>query len=515
MHRRFRILTMAILLALAAAMPPIVTAAQGPLTASQQETLQRYALDTWHSFAAMVFPETGLPADNIDGNLDPITRSRYTSPTNIGAYMWSALVARELGIISADEAYQRISTTLTTMSRVVHNVPSGMFYNWYDPATGDVVRVWPPDGSTIYPFLSSVDNGWFAAALMVVRTAEPRLAGKASALLTKMNFGLFFDPNARGPNFPGLLRGGFWDSPPPGCFIKGNYLGIGPDVWYTCNTYDITVTEPRISNYIGIAFGQIPRAAYFGTYRTFPSSCDWSWVEQRPVGFDATYLGVPVYEGAFQYRGMRVVPSWGGDMFEALMPDLFVPEETWGPNSWGINHPATVRAQIEHGMDEAQYGYWGFSPASDPRGGYTAWGVDLIGSNPDGYFSDLEGTNPDVGYEGCRPATNPNPTFGDGVVTPHAAFLALRFAPQEAMENLAGIETALHAYGPGGFYDSVAVVSDTIARRYLSLDQGMVMGSIGNQLANDLLRRSFVRGPVQDVIKPLLGLETFNASLGN
>ena len=30
----------------------------------------------------------------------------------------------------------------------------------------------------------------------------------------------------------------------------------------------------------------------------------------------------------------RLTPSWGGSMFEALMPSLFVPEETWGAGSW-------------------------------------------------------------------------------------------------------------------------------------------------------------------------------------
>jgi len=56
---------------------------------------------------------------------------------------------------------------------------------------------------------------------------------------------------------------------------------------------------------------------------------------------------------------MNIVPSWGGSMFEALMVPLFVPEERWGPQSWGINHPLYVQAQILHGTLEAQYGYWG------------------------------------------------------------------------------------------------------------------------------------------------------------
>ena len=128
-----------------------------------------------------------------------------------------------------------------------------------------------------------------------------------------------------------------------------------PDVWYTGIHYDTTVSETRIASYIAIARGQVPAKHYFGTWRTFPDNgCDWSWQEQRPVGVTRNYLGVDVFEGAYTYRGMRIVPGWGGSMFEALMPAMFVPEEQWAPRSWGINHPLTVRAHREHGLDEAE-----------------------------------------------------------------------------------------------------------------------------------------------------------------
>jgi RTX calcium-binding nonapeptide repeat (4 copies) len=51
------------------------------------------------------------------------------------------------------------------------------------------------------------------------------------------------------------------------------------------------------------------------------------------------------------------------------MPPLFVPEEDWGPGSWRPNHPSP-RRPIHHGLREAQYGYWGFSPGNIPEGGY-------------------------------------------------------------------------------------------------------------------------------------------------
>ena len=493
--------------------PAPAVPAFGPTSGIDRGTIQRWARDTWASLVAMTDPRTGLPADNISGPLGSPRRSGYTSPTNIGGYMWSTVIARELGIISASECRQRLTQTLTTMKSLKHHLPSGMFYNWYDEANGNVVTVWPEDGSKIYPFLSSVDNGWFAASLMVIRNAEPGVAELANSLLSKMNFGMYYDKNARPGIAAGLLHGGFWDAQPAAGFTMGNYLGNGPDVYYTLNHYDIHVTEPRIASYIGIAHGQIPPAHYFATQRVFPDSCDWSWLEQKPVGVHRTYMGIDVFEGAFTYRGMHIVPSWGGDMFEALMPDLFVPEASWAPRSWGINHALTVRAQREFGLNDAKYGYWGFSPASRPGGGYTAWGVDAIGMDPNGYVSDMESTNFDAGFAGCRVGANPNPTWGDGVVTPHAAFLAMQYEPAAAFNNLVKIERKLKAYGEGGFYDAVAVKSGLIAKRYLSLDQAMVLGAIGNVFCDNVIRRNFIKGDVQSTIRPLIGIEEFGAGV--
>jgi hypothetical protein len=512
-----RLIAPAAALLLLATLPAGAANAKAPqpdgLSGSDNRVLTRYAVDTWRSMTAMIEPSTGLVADNIDGDLAPASRSAYTSPTNIGGYLWSAVTARDLGIISRREANQRIEQTLRTLGRLERHPASGMFYNWYDPKTGAKLTFWPPDGTPRTPFLSSVDNGWLAAALVVVRNAVPEQRARASALLSRMDFGFYYNPDARGGGLPGLIRGGFWDTAPlpteTGCTVVDNYRDRGPDVWYTCNHYDITVTEPRIASYLGIAFGQIPPEHYFATHRTFPASCDWSWLEQQPVGFNATHLGVPVFEGSYEYRGIRFVPSWGGDMFEALMPDLFVPEDRWGPNSWGRNHPATVRGHIEHGMNDAKYGYWGFSPSADPFGGYMVWGVEAMGMDPGGYPSDKERTNYDGGFGDCRPP-GPAPTYGDGVVTPHAVFLAMRYAPRAAVDNLARLKANLGAYGRGGFYDAVAVRSGTVARRYLSLDQSMVMGSLGNVLAHENIRRAFSSPDIQRRLQPLLAMERFN-----
>jgi hypothetical protein len=480
-----------------------------------RETLLRWTRDTWRSLVAMTPADTGLPADNITGDL--ATLSGYTSPTNIGGYLWSAVVARELRIITPGECQRRVQTTLRTLLRMEHHEPSGMYFNWYDEATGEAIRTWPqPPHNPVQPFVSSVDNGWLGAALWVVRNSVPGAARLAGQLFDRMRWDAFYNPGDQPGHQAvrpgGLMHGGFFpfDHDRPGGVYRGTHIDA-PDVWLTTHHYDTIVSESRIASYLGIMTGQVPPKHYFAAWRTFPATCDWSWHEMQPVGQTRTYLGIEVYEGAYTYRGMHIVPGWGGSMFEELMPNVFVPEEEWAPRSWGVNHPLHVRAQREHGMVEAGYGYWGFSPASDPYENYREYGVDLLGMNPDGYLSDVERTNPDVGFGDCRAATNPAPEFKDGVVTPHAAFLAMMHEPRQAYANLARIERELKAYGPGGFFDAVAVKSGKIARRYLSLDQAMIMGAAGNVLADNVVRHAFSTRAVERALRPVMGMEEFGA----
>ena len=204
-------------------------------------------------------------------------------------------------------------------------------------------------------------------------------------------------------------------------------------------------------------------------------------------------------------------------MFEALMPTLFVPEEQWGLHSWALNHPLTVQAHIHHGLDEAQYGYWGFSPATMPEGGYATYGVDGIGMNPDGYPSNNDKTLVDHGFRGCpdRPP-RPDPpavAYTNGVVTPHAAFLALRWAPAATLENLANLERAFDIYTAWGFRDSVNVQTKDVSDYFLALDQGMIMAALGNALAQDILREAFVTPAVERALRPVLAVEVFSTGM--
>ena len=232
-----------------ATLPATTAAASSGLSAAQRATLRGYAEHTWASFVAMTDAKTGLPADSLkaDG-----TASVQTSTTNIGAYMWSTVVAERLGIIRHAEAVDRLSTTLKTLEKMKRHKSSGQFYNWYDHTNGKVLTVWPPNGDPVTPILSSVDNGWLATGIHVVANAVPELKAQADALFDSMDFGFYYVPERNR-----IL------------FHYAPSTGAAP--W----CYDTIVSESRIASYIGIAKGEIPAKEYFESWRTFPDTCDW------------------------------------------------------------------------------------------------------------------------------------------------------------------------------------------------------------------------------------------------
>src|SRR3954449_1062338 len=146
--------------------------------------LRDYARGTWASFVAMTDEKSGLPTDALkaDG-----TRDVKTSTTNIGAYLWSAVAARRLGLISQRELLTRLSRTLDTLGRMERSL-GGQYWNWYDYRTGDKM----PPSPALDNWLSSVDNGWLAVGLKVVENSVPQLAKKARALYDSMDFSVYY-----------------------------------------------------------------------------------------------------------------------------------------------------------------------------------------------------------------------------------------------------------------------------------------------------------------------------------
>ena len=398
------------------------------------------------------------------------------------------VVAEEMGFIDTADAIDRVGSVVDTLGGLERH--AGFFYNWYDVTDGSLLTTWPDSGDEIRPFLSSVDNAWLVAGLHIARNRYPEIADRVAELLDPMDFVFFYTPyDAADPVAgPGQMRGGYW--PDNGGEFTGHHYGV-------------INSETRIISYLAIALGTTPPEHYWRIFRTLPPEFE---QEQVPEGPTTSYDDVEVYQGTYGYAGMRLVPSWGGSMFEALMPAMLVDEASWGPASWAANHPLYVEAQIRHGLDEAGYGYWGFSPASVPEGGYQEYGVDAIGQNLDGYASNTDRTYVTGGER-------PDPeAYTNGVVTPHAAFLAIDHAPAAVMTNLTNLVADFEILTAYGFLDSVNVSDGTVSQHLLSLDQGMVMGALGNALADNVLRRLFSSGGVEQALRPLVEQEDFGAA---
>ena len=213
----------------------------------------------------------------------PSSRRRPTS----AMYLWATLAARDLGFISRREARARGSTRRWTASS-----GSNATSRRASSTTGTTRRrwrsspIWPENGNPVYPFLSSVDNGWLAVGAADGRQRRAAAARPGAGAGHEHGLRLLLRP-ARQARRAGLIRGGFWpgDAAATGCASPAATTAA----WARTSSTPATTTarfntEPRIASYIGIALGQIPPEHYFGPWRTFPDTCDWSWPEQKPVG---------------------------------------------------------------------------------------------------------------------------------------------------------------------------------------------------------------------------------------
>lgn len=346
------------------------SATAGPAsTAAGTDTAQLLAWfrDTYRSIEAMT-TDFGLASDKIDVSGAAPVVSRQTSPTNIGCGLWSAVAAAGLGVTGEAAMLRTLERTVSAVEKLERH--HGFWLNWYDAHDGSVLTEWPGTGAPVRPFLSSVDNAWLVTGLRIAADAAPSLRPRIGRILATADWSHYYTPYdpADPVAGPGQLRGGFWtDTDEP-----------------TGHHYGALNTEPRMASYLGIADGSLPSEHYWHLLRTMLPEHE---QEQHPQGAYSVVDGVRVWQGHYTHGGRKIVPTWGGSMFEALMVPLFVPEPEWSPRSWGRNHQRYVRGQIEHGLKEAEYGYWGFSPPTSPRAatrstGWTRWACRSTGTPP-------------------------------------------------------------------------------------------------------------------------------------
>lgn len=415
---------------------------------NDRKFLVAIAKDTWKFFDQVIDREHQLPLDTIQlGENVPLGTGAYvgdyTSVTNIGFYFMCVVSAYDFKFISKTEAVRRINHTLDTLEKLEKH-SSGFYYNYYDTTTLE---------RTSY-FVSLVDSGWLDAGLYVVKHAFPKELGvRASKILSSHSFSFFYDPVEEQ-------------------MCHGYYSHL--DV-YSDYHYGSFYTEPRAISFMAIGRGEAPMEHWFRMVRTFPEN--YGWQTQMPQQrFEKTVLGVTFMGGFYEWAGLRFVPSWGGSMFEALMPALIVDERKWAPEGLGLNNERHVSASIQYTLQNLGYPVWGLSPSSNPEGGYAEYGVSILGSK---------------GY----PA---------GVVTPHASILALDYAAPEVVKNLRTLLKTYPVYGEYGFYDAVDVKTGKVAHKYLALDQGMILIALDNYVNKGAVRNRFMADPVAQKAEPLL-----------
>jgi hypothetical protein len=506
------------------------------LSQAQRANLLSIARDTWKFYNVDVDTATNLPMDNITfagGSATPTTYGRYTSAANIGVYLWAVVSARDLGLISTSEAAARIRATLTEVKHLQRF--DGFLYQWYDTTNGDVLsnpgQADCPAGAT--PaftncfFVSNVDNGWYASGLIVVRQAVPQLAELVNSLMAPMNFGIFYDNRAETHcNTNPAIQG----NQPTGQMYGGYYVGLPPDQGSNWTSYyhnGAFYSDPRISAYIGMGLHQMPGNVWWRSWRELPppapfADCqttdpDFSWQGQWPMGGSWQSYTDPqsgqkfeVWEGHYTYPGSNLtfIPTYAGGMFEGLMPNEVVPETSWGTRSFGLADVRTADVQIKYATQQLHYPVWGMSPSStaDDTGNYSGYGVEGLAFP---YFgTGATASNPNEGLSQCHGCAT------EDVVTPHASFLALDVAPQQAYANIQALRRLYPGvYGAHGFFDAVNPTTGAVGHRDLVLDQSMIMAALDNALNNRAIQRDFARDPVSWAAHTYLSLETM--SLGH
>jgi hypothetical protein len=294
---------------------------------------------------------------------------------------------------------------------------------------------------------------------MVVRTTFPELADAATRMIEMRSYAFFYDPEQQ------QMSHGF-------------YVDEGRRSTYH---YATLYTEARLGSLIAIGKGDVPEDHWFRMLRTFPPACTWQSLE--PQGRRRKQVrGHEVVGGFYEWKGIRYVPSWGGSMFEALMPTLLIDERGIAPRSLGRNGAAHAQVQVRYALEELGLPVWGMSPAIAPASdAYLEYGVPVLGAR---------------GY-------------AHSAVTPHAVALALPVMPEAAIANLRRLVERYDIYGEWGFYDSVDPRDGAVATAYLALDQAMLFVAVANHLEPGVMQRRFASDPIAARALSILADEDF------
>ncbi len=516
-----------------------------PLTDTERLGLRRTARATWRFFETFATAEDGwLPPDNYQEHGEAPRLARRTSPTNIGMGLLSTFAAHDLGYLSTDSLVFRLDGMLTTLEGLERY--QGHFLNWYDTAT---LAPLPPryistvDSGNLAGALMATSQGLLeligdppsrrrllegladTADLLAVASSSIDEAGAHRAALTSINgIARGLAAQARGgaaPDAPRLAEVAAELAGHLASLEEGEAAGRLPDVQFWCRAvlagiraldaapavpaetlraladraarladdmrfdmlydrrrrifaigyrladaegpgrfdnafYDLLASEARLASFVAIAKGDVPQHHWF-------------------------HLGRLVTN----IHGRATLMSWGGTMFEYLMPLLLM--RTFPGTLLDQSCRASVRRQIEYGRERGVP--WGISESAyafTDRAGqyqYRAFGVPGLGLRR-GLADEL-------------------------VIAPYATALASLVSPAAAVANFEALAREGLA-GPFGFYEAwdcrplEAAAEDrpdspaarrVVVRAYFAHHQGMSIVALANVLCGDAFVRRFHADP--------------------
>jgi cyclic beta-1,2-glucan synthetase len=230
--------------------------------------------------------------------------------------------------------------------------------------------------------------------------------------------------------------------------------------------YDLLASEARLASFLAVVESQVPPEHWFT-------------------------LGRPIT----RIQGGAALVSWGGTMFEYLMPTIFMRsrERTLLEQSSEL----AVLAQIAHGKKTGE-----------------PWGVSESGFAQLDAQRNYQYRSFGVPELGLRRGLDE-----DRVIAPYACVLALPFRPHEVIENLEALES-LGATGLYGLYEAVdydearaleasiatgeAPRKYAVVRSHMAHHQGMILASLNNAINDDVLVERFHSDALVKTGEPLL-----------
>jgi cyclic beta-1,2-glucan synthetase len=517
-----------------------------PLAEAERLLLRKTARQTWRYFETFVTAaDAWLPPDNYQEDDDEPKLARRTSPTNIGMGLLSTLAAHDLGYLSTDTLVVRLDRTLTTLESLERY--EGHFLNWYNTTTHAPLHpryISTVDSGNLAGALLALAQGLHALTLQPQTTTQLRegLADTADLLaaassssaaandqrqtLTTINgLARAIAAEARrepvdgnGTRLPALARQlsdaaaglahdgpftpagdiAFWseavitsaqalDAEPTTSddmlralarrasrltdemrfdmlydrrrriFAIGHRLADaeGPGR-FDSSFYDLLASEARLASFVAIAKGDVPQHHWF-------------------------HLGRLVTN----ITGRATLMSWGGTMFEYLMPLLLM--RNFPGTLLDQSCRASLRRQIEYGRERGVP--WGISESAyaftDRAGNYQyrAFGVPGLGLRR-GLADEL-------------------------VIAPYATALASLINPAAAAANLERLARE-GLSGRFGYYEALDCrplepgpeeapasrsARPVVVRAFFAHHQGMSLVALANVVCDDVFVKRFHADP--------------------